>query len=755
MSFTPTYDNTIESYILGVSGVTEKRTFTANQGDGTNTYGNILTASENRNNNKNDREIINGYGSESTYGRQWQALGYETEFPDGYSNLADFGDVQNIADILFNQTGSAVSGTILTLSYDLTRAANNGLSQNIGKSYIQRMNDEGPGWLVFKALPTTVDGFTYHSLTDILNEPTRLDTTTNIPTKHAKREFNKRKESEGGEIVELVNNIFTKVTYYTYADFLTNKDTLTLSDTDKLTIEAEREKARRIDRDGGYVQFFIDDVNTHYKYFTKDEYLLNKDADGDFIGANEDVGGRVFTAVLTNEAKREQIRVKNGIIETNNNNQRIKDDGGDGNGDTTNIGSVDGVSYYTYQQYFDNKATVSLSNTVKLTKSGNEQVALKIEKDGGYVQLIELDSNGNEVNNHYYYVNRQEYIDNKVNDGSITISALNKTDGGRTFIAILTNEAKCEQKRQINIYEETDNNNQRIKDHDSGTVGDTTYIKYTDYLADKSVLFSSTRTLTKEGIEKRDKMIESEGGYVQLFSEEDSSTTHYLYVNKDDYVNNYMNSVNADADYTNLNKVSDGITFTPILTKEARREQIRQRELLWNTRRTNANTNEVQLETKRALDRTREAAESKLDYTWNSSSERLGLTWSQSTSVPVDITNEAGATVLAYSEATYLNLKDSLSAKFTAGESLTYTELELNTLLGGDENNKVLLTAGEYITDGTNYFTTHVNFDYTDLTNKVSNNYLETTIYQKLTNFTNSKDSNDMIKLDGNYWEGR
>ena len=205
MSFNPTYDVTIEDYILGVSGVTEKRTFTANQGDGTNTYGNILTASENRNNNKNDREIINGYGSESTYGRQWQALGYETEFPDGYSNLSDFGDVQNIADILFNQTGSAVSGTILTLSYDLTRAANNGLSQNIGKSYIQRMNDEGPGWLVFKALPTTVDGFTYHSLTDILNDPTRLDTTTNIPTKHAKREFNKRKESEGGDIVELVN----------------------------------------------------------------------------------------------------------------------------------------------------------------------------------------------------------------------------------------------------------------------------------------------------------------------------------------------------------------------------------------------------------------------------------------------------------------------------------------------------------------------------------------------------------------------
>ena len=81
--------------------------------------------------------------------------------------------------------------------------------------------------------------------------------------------------------------------------------------------------------------------------------------------------------------------------------------------------------------------------------------------------------------------------------------------------------------------------------------------------------------------------------------------------------------------------------------------------------------------------------------------------------------------------------------------------MELNTLLGGDETNQVLLTAGQYITDGTNYFTTHVNFDYTDLTKKVSNNYLGTTIYQKLTNFTNSKDSNDMIKLDGNYWEGR
>ena len=52
MSFNPTYDNTIETYILGVAGVTEKRTFTANQGDGTNTYGNIITASENRNNKK-------------------------------------------------------------------------------------------------------------------------------------------------------------------------------------------------------------------------------------------------------------------------------------------------------------------------------------------------------------------------------------------------------------------------------------------------------------------------------------------------------------------------------------------------------------------------------------------------------------------------------------------------------------------------------------------------------------------------------
>ena len=64
--------------------------------------------------------------------------------------------------------------------------------------------------------------------------------------------------------------------------------------------------------------------------------------------------------------------------------------------------------------------------------------------------------------------------------------------------------------------EQNNNNNQRIKDHDGGIVSGTTYVKYTDYLADKSVLFTDTRTLTKEGIEIRDKMIESDGGFVQF-----------------------------------------------------------------------------------------------------------------------------------------------------------------------------------------------------------------------------------------------
>jgi len=609
MSFTPTYDVTIEDYILGVSGVTQKRTFTANQGDGTNTYGNILTASENRNNNKNDREIINGYGSESTYGRQWEVVNSQPTVEDGYSSITS----SVIKDILQAQTDSTVLGTILTLSYDLTLSSNNTqLSSNIGKNYI---TDSGNS-IYYKALPTKVNSILYYSLTEILNVPTIIDNINNLPTKHAKREFNKRKESEGGDIVELVNNNFTKVTYYTYTDFLTNKNTLTLSDTVKLTIEAEREKAIRIDRDGGYVQNYIDGAaNEHYNYFTKDEYLLNKDAAGDFTGANEDIGGRIFLAILTNEAKREQIRFKNSIIET-------------------------------------------------------------------------------------------------------------------------------------------DNNNQRIKDHDGGIVSDTTYVKYTEYLANKSVLFTSTRKLTKEGIEIRDKMIESDGGYVQFFI--DDVNTHYKYFTKAEYL---LNKELTTANFTGANETIEGITFTAILTNEAKREQIRQRELLWNTRRTNANTDEVELEAKRASDRSREAAESKLDYTWNSSSERLGLTWSQSTSEPVDITNEDGTTiVLDYSDKTssHQNLKDSLSAKFIAGESLTYTELELHTLLGDDENgDKVLLSPGDYVTDGTNYFTTHVNFDYTDLTNKVSNNYLGTTIYQKLTNFTNSKDSTDMIKLDGNYWEGR
>jgi hypothetical protein len=609
MSFTPTYDVTIEDYILGVSGVTQKRTFTANQGDGTNTYGNILTASENRNNNKNDREIINGYGSESTYGRQWEVVNSQPTVEDGYSSITS----SVIKDILQAQTDSTVLGTILTLSYDLTLSSNNTqLSSNIGKNYI---TDSGNS-IYYKALPTKVNSILYYSLTEILNVPTIIDNINNLPTKHAKREFNKRKESEGGDIVELVNNNFTKVTYYTYTDFLTNKNTLTLSDTVKLTIEAEREKAIRIDRDGGYVQNYIDGAaNEHYNYFTKDEYLLNKDAAGDFTGANEDIGGRIFLAILTNEAKREQIRFKNSIIET-------------------------------------------------------------------------------------------------------------------------------------------DNNNQRIKDHDGGIVSDTTYVKYTEYLANKSVLFTSTKKLTKEGIEIRDKMIESDGGYVQFFI--DDVNTHYKYFTKAEYL---LNKELTTANFTGANETIEGITFTAILTNEAKREQIRQRELLWNTRRTNANTDEVELEAKRASDRSREAAESKLDYTWNSSSERLGLTWSQSTSEPVDITNEDGTTiVLDYSDKTssHQNLKDSLSAKFIAGESLTYTELELHTLLGDDENgDKVLLSPGDYVTDGTNYFTTHVNFDYTDLTNKVSNNYLGTTIYQKLTNFTNSKDSTDMIKLDGNYWEGR
>ena len=607
MAFTPTYDITIEDYILGVSGVSQKRTFTANQGDGTNTYGNILTSSENRNNKKNDREIINGLGSESTYGRQWEVVNSEPTVGDGYSSITS----SIIKDILQAQTNSTVLGTILTLSYDLTLSSNNTeLSSNIGKNYIS----DPVNSIYYKALPTKVNSILYYSLTEILNDPTIIDNTNNLPTKHAKREFNKRKESEGGEIVE--NN--TKVTYYTYTDFLTNKNTLTLSDTVKLTIEAEREKAIRIDRDGGYVQNYIDGAaNEHYNYFTKDGYLSNKDAAGDFTGANEDIGGRIFLAILTNEAKREQIRFKNSIIET-------------------------------------------------------------------------------------------------------------------------------------------DNNNQRIKDHDGGIVSDTTYVKYTEYLANKSVLFTSTKKLTKEGIEIRDKMIESDGGYVQFFI--DDVNTHYKYFTKAEYL---LNKELTTANFTGANETINGITFIAILTKEAIREQIRQRELLWNTRRTNANTDEVELEAKRASDRSREAAESKLDYTWNSSSERLGLTWSQSTSEPVDITNEDGATttiVLDYSDKTssHQNLKDSLSAKFIAGESLTYTELELHTLLGDDENgDKVLLSPGDYVTDGTNYFTTHVNFDYTDLTNKVSNNYLGTTIYQKLTNFTNSKDSTDMIKLDGNYWEGR
>ena len=745
MAFTPTYDITIEDYILGVSGVSQKRTFTANQGDGTNTYGNILTSSENRNNKKNDREIINGLGSESTYGRQWEVVNSEPTAGDGYSSITS----SVIKDILQAQTNSTVLGTILTLSYDLTLSSNNtDLSSNIGKNYISDPDNS----IYYKALPTKVNSILYYSLTEILNDPTIIDNTNNLPTKHAKREFNKRKESEGGEIVE--NN--TKVTYYTYTDFLTNKDTLTLSDTVKLTIEAEREKAIRIDRDGGYVQNYIDGAaNEHYKYFTKDEYLLNKNQAGDFTGANEDISGRIFLAILTNEAKREQIRVKNGIIETNNNNQRIKDNGGDGTGDISTIGTIDGVQYYTYNQYETDKDTFDISNTVKLTKSANEKIAFKIEKEGGYVQLRELDNTNNEVNNNYYYVNTQEYIDNKLTDGSISLSALNKTEGnGRVFTAVLTNEAKCEQKRQINIYEETNNNNQRIKDHDSGIVSGTTYVKYTDYLANKSVLFSSTRKLTKQGIEIRDKMIESDGGYVQFFI--DNVNTHYKYFTKAEYL---LNKDLTTADFTGANETIDGITFTAILTKEARREQIRQRELLWNTRRTNANTDEVELEAKRVLDRAREAAESKFDYTWNSSSERLGLSWSQSTSVPVDITNEDGTiTILDYSNKTssYQNLKDSLSAKFTAGESLSYTELELHTLLGDDINgDKIMLSPGDYVTDGTNYFTTHVNFDYTELTNKISNNYLNSTIYKTRSNFTNSKDSGNVIKLDGNYWEGR
>jgi hypothetical protein len=730
MAFTPTYDITIEDYILGVSGVSQKRTFTANQGDGTNTYGNILTSSENRNNKKNDREIINGLGSESTYGRQWEVVNSEPTVGDGYSSITS----SVIKDILQAQTNSTVLGTILTLSYDLTLSSNNTeLSSNIGKNYIS----DPVNSIYYKALPTKVNSILYYSLTEILNDPTIIDNTNNLPTKHAKREFNKRKESEGGEIVE--NN--TKVTYYTYTDFLTNKNTLTLSDTVKLTIEAEREKAIRIDRDGGYVQNYIDGAaNEHYNYFTKDGYLSNKDAAGDFTGANEDIGGRIFLAILTNEAKREQIRFKNSIIETDNNNQRIKDHDG---------GIVSDTTYVKYTEYLANKS-VLFTSTKKLTKEGIEIRDKMIESDGGYVQFFIDD-----VNTHYKYFTKDEYLLNK-DPTTADFTGPNETIEGITFTAILTNEAKREQKRFKNSIIETDNNNQRIKDHDGGTVGDTTYVKYTEYLANKSVLFTSTKKLTKEGIEIRDKMIESDGGYVQFFI--DDVNTHYKYFTKAEYL---LNKELTTANFTGANETINGITFIAILTKEAIREQIRQRELLWNTRRTNANTDEVELEAKRASDRSREAAESKLDYTWNSSSERLGLTWSQSTSEPVDITNEDGATttiVLDYSDKTssHQNLKDSLSAKFIAGKSLTYTELELHTLLGDDENgDKVLLSPGDYVTDGTNYFTTHVNFDYTDLTNKVSNNYLGTTIYQKLTNFTNSKDSTDMIKLDGNYWEGR
>ena len=136
-------------------------------------------------------------------------------------------------------------------------------------------------------------------------------------------------------------------------------------------------------------------------------------------------------------------------------------------------------------------------------------------------------------------------------------------------------------------------------------------------------------------------MIEVDGGFVQSFI--DNVNTHYKYFTKDEYLAN-INA--ATADFTGTNVSSDGITFTAILTKEAKREQIRRREILWNDRRNAANTNEIALEDERNKDRAREAAESKLDYTWNSSSERLGLSWSQSTSVPVDITNEAGTTIL-------------------------------------------------------------------------------------------------------------